>query len=291
MSHKLSNFAQGIYDVLGMNTSRETQEGFFNKYVQNDEAFMIDQFTDEAKIYFDDYTITISPKNGNGKVFFVNGKKVIPMQNATETSDIYVSDEKLGIDEICLTLTFLDGYAQDKFGNLMTYPKVGDLTDEQIEQIDEYTGGRVSDSGCVTPNDVCLLFGKLVDFGIMDTAQNHNEDLVKEINLKWLRFREEFRPILIALYTRDIDEITDSDAFQIPKWKETNEYEKGVVTDDWDDYNKMALADMIARWSEFANNYLMHIADDQDLVSIIKFVRYDVCEDAKHDGFLTRPKK
>ena len=213
---------------------------------------------------------------------YVNGCKVIPVPDAVETEDILVHDEELGIDEICLTLTFYDGYAQDKFGNLMTYPKVGDLTDEQLEEIDRYTGGRVSDSGVVTPNDVCLLFGKLVDYGIMDTAQNHDEDLVKEINLKWLRFREEFRPILIALYTRDIEEITDSDAFQIPSWLNTEEYEKGVANNQWTRYKRMALADMTARWDEFANNYLMHIADGQDLDMILKFVRYDVSEDARH---------
>lgn len=55
----LNDFAQDLYDVLGMNTDNCTQEQFFNKYVANDDAFMIDSYTDEEIIYFDDFTITI----------------------------------------------------------------------------------------------------------------------------------------------------------------------------------------------------------------------------------------
>lgn len=55
----LNEFAQDLYDVLGMNTDHCTQEQFFNKYVENDNAFMIDSYTDKEVIYFDDFTITI----------------------------------------------------------------------------------------------------------------------------------------------------------------------------------------------------------------------------------------
>ena len=48
-----------MYDVLGMNTDHCTQEQFFNKYVENDNAFMIDSYTDKEVICFDDFTITI----------------------------------------------------------------------------------------------------------------------------------------------------------------------------------------------------------------------------------------
>lgn len=55
----LNEFAQDLYDVLGMNTDHCTQKQFFNKYVENDNAFMIDSYTDKEVIYFDDFTITI----------------------------------------------------------------------------------------------------------------------------------------------------------------------------------------------------------------------------------------
>lgn len=53
-------FAQDIYDVLGMNTNHQTQEGFFDKYVENDNAFMVSDEGDKQVIYFDDFTITIT---------------------------------------------------------------------------------------------------------------------------------------------------------------------------------------------------------------------------------------
>lgn len=55
----LNEFAQDLYDVLGMNTDHCTQQKFFNRYVENDNAFMIDSYTDKEIIYFDDFTITI----------------------------------------------------------------------------------------------------------------------------------------------------------------------------------------------------------------------------------------
>ena len=60
-NERLNEFAQDLYDVLGMNTNDCTQEQFFKKYVENDYAFMIDSYTDREVIYFDDFTITIKP--------------------------------------------------------------------------------------------------------------------------------------------------------------------------------------------------------------------------------------
>ena len=57
----INEFAEDLYDVLGMNTNNCTQEQFFKKYVENDYAFMIDSYTDREVIYFDDFTITIRP--------------------------------------------------------------------------------------------------------------------------------------------------------------------------------------------------------------------------------------
>ena len=60
-NERLNEFAQDLYDVLGMNTNDCTQEQFFNKYVENDSAFIVVPYADEAIIHFDDFTITIRP--------------------------------------------------------------------------------------------------------------------------------------------------------------------------------------------------------------------------------------
>ena len=44
-----------------MNTNFCTQEQFFDKYVEKDEAFVINQYKDEAVILFDNFIITIKP--------------------------------------------------------------------------------------------------------------------------------------------------------------------------------------------------------------------------------------
>ena len=36
----------------------------------------------------------------------------------------------------------------------------------------------------------------------------------------------------------------------------------------------MALEDMKEHWEDYAENYLMHIADDTDLEAIIAFIHY-----------------
>ena len=59
MDRELMEFAQDIYDVLGMNTNHCTQEKFFDKYIINDNAFMVSDEGDKQYIYFDDFKITI----------------------------------------------------------------------------------------------------------------------------------------------------------------------------------------------------------------------------------------
>jgi len=101
----------------------------------------------------------------------------------------------------------------------------------------------------------------------------HDPMLRKKINDAWNKNREGFCPILRALYARDIDEITDHDAFQYDEWNDTLEYRKGLYTNDWEGYNEMALKHMQREWDFFAYNYLNHIADDTDLECIINFLR------------------
>lgn len=156
--------------------------------------------------------------------------------------------------------------------------------------------GMCSSAGCpLAPVDVYFpasgLEAYYQDFkddpvGIMDTSNNHAEDLVRQINEKWARFKDRFRPILCALYERDIDEITDADSFQIPAWVDTPQYRAGQSKGNWEPYMAMALRDMKDRWEDFAENYLMHIADGQDLDCILKFVRFDVCEGTGRDRIM-----
>lgn len=110
--------------------------------------------------------------------------------------------------------------------------------------------------------------------GIMDTLNGHNDALVLKINDAWNKGRSNFKLILCALYERDIEEITDSDAFRIPTWIESEEHTCGVEKGDWKPYMAMALKDMKERWEAYADNYLMHIADDADLESILAFLHY-----------------
>jgi hypothetical protein len=102
----------------------------------------------------------------------------------------------------------------------------------------------------------------------------HDPELRRKINDAWNKNREGFCPILRALYARDIDEITDHDAFQYKEWIDTPEFTEGLFTNDWEDYNKMALNHMQREWDFFADNYLNHIADDCDLECILNFLHY-----------------
>ena len=109
---------------------------------------------------------------------------------------------------------------------------------------------------------------------IADWGNAHNPELRKKINDAWNKNRAGFCPILRALYARDIDEITDHNAFQYKEWIDSPEYSDGRFTADWEDYNEMALKHMQREWDFFADNYLNHIADDCDLECILNFLHY-----------------
>lgn len=241
-----------------------------------DEGFVaqtLQAFADKVfdKFELDEYKFA----HGTGHIEEYGKEGEIYPAPVDEDGEIYlVDDVETGGREVYAEAKFHDGYAEG-FGFRLEYPKVSELTPELIHNIDLHCGGRCADSGCITPNDVCLYMGVLTRFGIMNTTNGHNPELVKDINIRWVEDHEMFRPILTALYDRDIDEITDSDAFQLPSWIGTSEYRLGAATEDWTQYNRMALEDMADRWMDFAENYLMHIADDQDLSAILEFVRYD----------------
>ena len=93
---------------------------------------------------------------------------------------------------------------------------------------------------------------------IMDTTNNHNPKLVAKINIAWNTKREQFFPIMCALYKRDIEEIMDSDAFTFP-------WEHKYTADD-------AYLYLAENWDIEAYNYLQHIADDTDLECILNYL-------------------
>ena len=96
---------------------------------------------------------------------------------------------------------------------------------------------------------------------IMDTTNGHNPELVGKINRAWIERRADFFPILCALYKRDENEIRDSDAFG---------FSAGIIESYGSIYEYMA-----KHWDIEAENYLMHIADDTDLKTILNFLHYD----------------
>lgn len=56
----LAEFANDLYDLMGKNTQFMTQDEFFEKYVENDNAFMVFDNGEKQVIYFDDFTITVT---------------------------------------------------------------------------------------------------------------------------------------------------------------------------------------------------------------------------------------
>lgn len=112
----------------------------------------------------------------------------------------------------------------------------------------------ITEIGLSQVKDITLVSGE----EIMDTTNGHNPELVYKINQAWNEKREQFCPILRALYARDITEIMESDAWN---WTDDVESVKETLHDEWDFH---------------ADNYLMHIADDLDLRAILAFLRYNV---------------
>lgn len=82
---------------------------------------------------------------------------------------------------------------------------------------------------------------------VMDTTNGHDAKLVEYINYIWCRQSESFKPILLALFTRDKEEAND----------------KGIELSMFEN-----------DFSSFAYEFLQHVCDDVDLGVIIDFIRY-----------------
>ena len=98
-------------------------------------------------------------KNGN-EVRWVRGKRV--ELDFKEMDDELICDcgEFGGVD---IKLHLNDGWATGK-GVLLNYPRLEDLTDEQISEIDIITGYRVSETGFLCFSDVAIAYGKVVKY-------------------------------------------------------------------------------------------------------------------------------
>lgn len=92
---------------------------------------------------------------------------------------------------------------------------------------------------------------RMDDWELMDEMNNHNPMLVKCINSAWNdeETSKHFEDIVVALMMRDSDEVEEKLG------------ELQSVTDNWID---------------FLPDYLMRIADDWDLTTILHFVRWDI---------------
>ena len=90
----------------------------------------------------------------------------------------------------------------------------------------------------------------------INPRNGHDEKLVRLINLLWKKNKNAFGVILIALFKRDFNEIINADSFA------------GLPSDEIDAWFSLSI-----NWETNAYNYLMHIADDGDLETIINFIR------------------
>lgn len=106
------------------------------------------EFPDE---WFDD--------NGN-EVRWINGKRV-RLNYEPLNDDMELDLGEFGIKEFSLELH--DGWAAGG-GVRLVYPKLADLTDEQIEKLDDLLGHRITESGFIGFDDVALEFGKVVKY-------------------------------------------------------------------------------------------------------------------------------
>ena len=95
-------------------------------------------------------------------------------------------------DEVCLDfgngdtrtvkLKLHDGWGEGE-GVRVTYPKLSDLNDEKIEEMDELLGKRISDSGFVGFDDLCVLYAKVESVNKPEPNPKPKIKLTREMHL------------------------------------------------------------------------------------------------------------
>ena len=93
-----------------------------------------------------------------------------------------------------------------------------------------------------------------LDGSIMNTTNGHDKHLVELLNKCWDRVAWDVRGLIMkSLYFRDYDECIDKEIF-------TEDDTENWWSNDWD-------------WEKYAYDYLMKVADDTDLETILSFFR------------------
>lgn len=104
-----------------------------------------------------------------------------------------------------------------------------------------------------TIDKLAKLKAKLVG-GIMNTTNGHDKHLVELLNKCWDRVSKDVRGFIMkALYLRDYEECIDKEVF---------------TEEDWDGWESLDW-----NWEKYAYDYLMKVADDTDLKTILSFFR------------------
>jgi len=216
----------GIYDYL-FNTCNESRDEIFNRFEEWGKEFEALEKEHEGEddwFYYDEIDEFLAKK----------------------------------FNEIKLSHLFPAGIA---VGDYLTYEgglyKITGFEDGEIV-VDELRAGNDKDwivctIGFSQADKIKVLDGE----EIIDTTNGHDPELDHKINQAWNEKREQFCPILRALYDRDINKIMASDAWN---WTDDVESVKETLHDEWDFH---------------AYNYLMHIADDLDMKAILYFLRYE----------------
>jgi len=121
---------------------------------------------------------------------------------------------------------------------ILTYPKLSELTDEQIEKLDDELGGRISDSGFIGFDDVAVTLGKPIE------SEKPKEEPKKEPKYKLDRDTH--------LLCESIQEVT---LYAWPKIWNENKY----------DQDSRDVLETIRGWGcEFENYWAEQLEKDED---------------------------
>lgn len=93
------------------------------------------------------------------------GDGVIPVLTEDCNDEILITDKNVFGDENEheFHLAFYNGFAEGE-GLRLEYPRMEDVTDEMIEEMNTYTGGAIADSGSFNQHDVAVKYGKVVSY-------------------------------------------------------------------------------------------------------------------------------
>lgn len=129
-----------------------------------------------------------------------------------------------------------------------------ELALKEMDKMVDYKRNLKTDNRVTFTQPLILTKTEKVYYPIMDTSSYHNAFFVEKINDLWNSSKHDnFKNILIAYMLRDLEEMFD----------------KNIFEDDIDvDYKHLN-----EHWETLAEYYLMRVADDEDLVAIINYIR------------------